>query len=80
MRAHFPANQEIQDSLNEQQRKLYAVVTDHYVSELSGQNPRQLLLNLDGVAGTSKTIWLSRILFYEQPQLEQLPSILLANS
>jgi hypothetical protein len=40
MKAHSPANQEIQDSfnpdsLNEQQRKLYDVVTDHYANELS---------------------------------------------
>ena len=60
MKAQFPANQEIQDSLNpdslnEQQRKLYDVVTDHYANELSEQDPRQLLLNVDGVAGTGKT-------------------------
>jgi hypothetical protein len=60
MKAQFPADRDIQDalnpgSLNDQQRKLYDVVTEHYASELSGQNSRQLLLNVDGVAGTGKT-------------------------
>ena len=41
-------------NLDEQQRKLYDVVTDHYANELSEQDPRQLLLNVDGVAGTGK--------------------------
>jgi ATP-dependent DNA helicase PIF1 len=66
MKAQFPANRDIQDalnpgSLNDQQRKLYDVVTEHYASELSGQNPRQLLLNVDGVAGTGKTYTILQI-------------------
>ena len=41
--------------LNIEQRKLYDVVESHYQQELAGESPRQLLLNVDGVAGAGKT-------------------------
>jgi len=43
--------------LNVEQTKLYNVVVDHYIVELDGTTPwpRQLLLNVDGVAGAGKT-------------------------
>ena len=50
------------ESLNREQRKLYDVVTDQYIQELSGRGtPGQLLLNIDGVAGTGKTYTLMKI-------------------
>jgi ATP-dependent DNA helicase PIF1 len=44
--------------LNTEQRKLYDVVTAQYVQELAGNDPRPLLLNVDGVAGSGKTFTL----------------------
>jgi ATP-dependent DNA helicase PIF1 len=44
--------------LNTEQRKLYDVVTAQYVQELAGDDPRPLLLNVDGVAGSGKTFTL----------------------
>ena len=50
------------ESLNPEQRKLYDVVANQYIQELSGQEtPGQLLLNVDGVAGTGKTYTLMKI-------------------
>src|ERR1700712_5095526 len=39
------------------ERKLYDAITNHYIAELCsyGPFPRQLLLNVDGVAGSGKT-------------------------
>ncbi len=44
-------------STSPDQRRLYDVVTNHYLAELSPELPAlpQLLLNLDGVAGSGKT-------------------------
>ena len=45
-------------ALNTEQRKLYNTIVDHYDHEISpgGHPPQpQLLLNVDGVAGTRKT-------------------------
>ena len=50
------------ESLNPEQRKLYDVVVDQYIQELSGRGTLgQLLLNVDGVAGTGKTYTLMKI-------------------
>jgi ATP-dependent DNA helicase PIF1 len=43
------------DSLNLEQRKLYDTVVSQYLNELGGQSPPQLLLYVDGVAGSGKT-------------------------
>ncbi|KAJ5894968.1 hypothetical protein N7495_006659 [Penicillium taxi] len=43
------------DELNTQQRLLYDTVTNHYISFLNGFQPSQLLINLDGKAGTGKS-------------------------
>jgi primosomal protein N' len=43
------------DSLNLEQRKLYDTVVSQYSSELAGQPLPQLLLHVDGVAGSGKT-------------------------
>ena len=43
------------DSLNLEQRKLYDTVVSQYSDELGGQSPPQLLLHVDGVAGSGKT-------------------------
>jgi hypothetical protein len=47
--------------LNPEQRKLYDTVTAQYVQELAGNEPRALLLNVDGVAGSGKTFTLLKI-------------------
>jgi hypothetical protein len=44
--------------LNTEQRKLYDIVTAQYVQELAGDDPRPLLLNVDGVTGSGKTFTL----------------------
>jgi hypothetical protein len=46
--------------LNTEQRKLYDTIVAHYASEinLGGRLPLQLLLNVDGEAGTGKTFTL----------------------
>ena len=48
------------EQLNQEQRKLYNTVVDHYITELdlAQPQPRQLLLNVDGVAGSGKTFTL----------------------
>ena len=48
------------EALNTEQRKLYNIVATHYTRELNagGQLPPQLLLNVDGEAGTGKTFTL----------------------
>jgi ATP-dependent DNA helicase PIF1 len=43
------------DSLNLEQMKLYDTVVSQYSNELGGQSPPQLLLHVDGVAGSGKT-------------------------
>jgi hypothetical protein len=43
------------DSLNLEQRKLYDTVVSQYSNELAGQPLPQLLLHVDGVAGSGKT-------------------------
>ena len=49
-------------SLNLEQRKLYDVVINQYTQELSSPVlPQQLLLNVDGVAGSGKTYTLLKI-------------------
>lgn len=47
--------------LNTEQRRLYDTVTDQYIAELASYGPRQLLLNVDGAAGTGKTFVLLKI-------------------
>jgi hypothetical protein len=47
--------------LNTEQRKLYDVVTAQYVQELAGNDPRALLLHVDGIAGSGKTFTLLKI-------------------
>ena len=42
-------------SPNDEQRKLYDVVIQQYLDELDDRPVRQLLLNIDGVAGSGKT-------------------------
>jgi ATP-dependent DNA helicase PIF1 len=50
------------DSLNTEQRKLYDVVVNSYLEELqTGIPSQQLLLNVDGVAGSGKTFTLLKI-------------------
>jgi hypothetical protein len=44
--------------LNLEQRKLYDIVVDQYSRELALDRPSQLLLNIDGVAGSGKTFTL----------------------
>jgi ATP-dependent exoDNAse (exonuclease V) alpha subunit len=46
------------DPLNLEQRKLYDTVLDQYSQELALDMPSQLLLNVDGVAGSGKTFTL----------------------
>ncbi|EED13561.1 hypothetical protein TSTA_098180 [Talaromyces stipitatus ATCC 10500] len=43
------------ESLETQQRHLYDLVIHHYKQHLAGQNPSQLLVNVDGRAGTGKS-------------------------
>jgi hypothetical protein len=43
------------ENLNSGQRKLYNIVVNHYERELEDKSPPQLLLNVDGVAGSGKT-------------------------
>ena len=45
-------------ALNPEQRKLYNVVVAQYSQELADEQPTQLLLNVDGVAGSGKTFTL----------------------
>ena len=47
-------------ALNTEQRKLYDTIIAHYTNEinLGGRSPPQLLLNVDGEAGTGKTFTL----------------------
>jgi len=47
--------------LNPEQRKLYDTMTAQYVQELAGNQPRALLLNVDGVAGSGKTFTVLKI-------------------
>jgi hypothetical protein len=48
--------------LNPEQWKLYDVVIDQYIQELFGRETLgQLLLNIDGVAGTGKIYTLMKI-------------------
>jgi ATP-dependent DNA helicase PIF1 len=47
--------------LNTEQAKLYKIVVDQYTQELVLHNPRQLLLNVDSVAGSGKTFILLKI-------------------
>lgn len=49
--------------LNTEQRKLYDTVVNHYAQELAVDTPlpRQLLLNVDGIAGSGKTFTLLKI-------------------
>jgi len=42
-------------ALNIEQRKLYDVVVTQYTQELADEHPPQLLINVDGVAGSGKT-------------------------
>ena len=44
--------------LNPEQRNLYDVVVHQYSDELASLNTFQLLLNVDGVAGSGKTFTL----------------------
>ena len=44
--------------LNPEQRNFYDVVVRQYADELALRNPSQLLLNVDGVAGSGKTLTL----------------------
>ena len=60
MKAENPVDQVVTmdsspDSLNLEQRKLYDTVVSQYLNDLAGQTPPQLLLYVDGVAGTEKT-------------------------
>jgi ATP-dependent DNA helicase PIF1 len=57
--------------LNTEQRKLYDVVTAQYVQELTGDGPRPLLLNVDGVAGSGKTFTLLKTCARLQELAEQ---------
>lgn len=43
------------DSLNLEQGRLYDTVVSQYANELAGHSPPQLLLHVDGVAGSGKT-------------------------
>jgi ATP-dependent DNA helicase PIF1 len=43
------------DQLNPRQRLLYETVVNHYMDVVQFRNPPQLLINLDGKAGTGKT-------------------------
>ena len=67
LRAENPIEQAVDvsssaGSLNLEQRKLYDIVVDQYTQELSGSAlPPQLLLNVDGVAGSGKTYTLLKI-------------------
>jgi hypothetical protein len=47
--------------LNQEQRKLYDTVVSQYAQELAWLNPAQLLLNVDGIAGSGKTFTLLKI-------------------
>lgn len=65
MKAENPTEQLVGTSsspqqLNHEQRKLYDTVVNHYIEELDSTRPRprQLLLNVDGVAGSGKTFTL----------------------
>jgi hypothetical protein len=49
------------DSRNPEPRKLFDKVVDHYRQGLASLNPRQLLLNVDGVAGSGKTYTIMQI-------------------
>jgi ATP-dependent DNA helicase PIF1 len=67
MRSQFPTDQIVRDvalspdSLNPEQRKLFDKVIGHYRQELADLNPCQLLLNVDGVAGSGKTYAIMQI-------------------
>jgi ATP-dependent DNA helicase PIF1 len=43
------------EDMNAEQRVVYDLFIDHYRRELAGEDPEQLRVNLDGVAGTGKT-------------------------
>ena len=49
------------DLLNLEQRRLYDMVTSQYLDELASRSPPQLLLQVDGVAGSGKTFVLLKI-------------------
>jgi hypothetical protein len=57
--------------LNTEQRKLYDIVTAQYIQELTGDCPRPLLLNTDGVAGSGKTFTLLKTCARLQELAEQ---------
>jgi ATP-dependent DNA helicase PIF1 len=67
LRAENPIEQAVDvspsaESLNLEQRKLYDIVVNQYIQELSDPAlPQQLLLNVDGVAGSGKTYTLLKI-------------------
>ncbi len=67
LRAENPIEQAVNvsssaGSLNLEQRKLYDIVINQYTQELSSLAlPQQLLLNVDGVAGSGKTYTLLKI-------------------
>ncbi|EED14664.1 conserved hypothetical protein [Talaromyces stipitatus ATCC 10500] len=60
MKEEFPHPPTVRSSaspedLEVQQRHLYDLVINHYEQDLTGQAPSQLLINLDGRAGTGKS-------------------------
>jgi hypothetical protein len=67
MKSQFPTDQVVRgvvlnpDSLNPEQKKLFDITVDHYRQGLEGLDPCQLLLNVDGVAGSGKTYTVMQI-------------------
>jgi hypothetical protein len=67
MKTQFPSDQVVRDvdlnpdSLNPEQRKLFDTTVDHYRQGLADLDPCQLLLNVDGVAGSGKTYTIMQI-------------------
>jgi hypothetical protein len=62
----FPSDQVVRvdlnpDSLNPKQRKIFDTTVDHYRQGLADLGPCQLLLNVDGVAGSGKTYTIMQI-------------------
>ncbi|OAQ58434.1 ATP-dependent DNA helicase PIF1 [Pochonia chlamydosporia 170] len=72
----FPAEQLLPslnsvDLLNGEQRTVYNLIVDHYSDFLAGRNPPQLMVSLDGVAGTGKTY----VLLQAIKKLEEMATI-----